>query len=446
MKRTLQLLTGLFAIGLLATNIACGQSIYSTPYAFATIAGALDGSTGSNNGTNSGAQFFYPYGIAADSAGNLYVADTFNNMIRKMTPVGTNWIVTTIAGSAQSPGHSDGTNLAAQFIAPSAIAVDASGNLYVADTDNQTIRKMTPFGTNWVTTTIAGTVENSGHSDGTNLAAQFYYPSGITVDTNGNVYVSDTDNETIRELTPVGTNWVTTTIAGSWGNYGGKDATGTNAQFFGPSGIASDSAGNLYVADTDNDTIRKLTPVETNWVVSTIAGTVQSAGFNDGTNLAALFNSPQDVASDSAGNLYVADTSNDTIRKMTPSGTNWVTTTIAGVVGNSSNADGTGTNALFSYPYGIAADREGNLYVADTLNSTIRMGLSPAVPNLTVGVSAPNSVTVSWPASGNATLQTNTDLTTANWGDYAGAITTTNGTNSVTITSPAGNLFFRLAN
>lgn len=445
MKKTLQRLTSFSAVALLAMTVARGQSIYSTPYTFATLAGATNGSTGGNDGMNSSARFNGPQDAAVDGAGNVYVADTFNDTIRKLAHVGTNWVVTTIAGMAQSPGPTDGANLAARFNSPSAITVDINSNLYVADTDNHTIRKITPVGANWVTTTIAGTPENPGFTDGTNSAAQFFYPSGITVDTNGNLYVSDTDNSTIREITPVGTNWVTTTIAGSVGNFGSTDGIGTNAQFFGIANITVDSAGNLYVADTDNDTIRKIAPTGTNWVVSTIAGQVGGTGFNDGTNLDAQLNNPFGISTDGAGNLYVADTDNDTIRKMTPSGTNWVTTTLAGVAGSTGNADGTGTNVLFNLPEGIAADSAGNLYVADTSNNTIRKGSIAAVPNLSVGSAAPGSVVVFWPVLGNPTLQTNGDLTTTNWVNYGGTITTANGTNNVTVTPPPGNLFFRLA-
>jgi len=448
MKKTLQLLIGFSAVGLLAMTIARGQSIYSTPYTFTTLAGVADGSVGSNDGTNNGARFNWPEDVTLDSAGNLYVADTFNNTIRKMTPFGTNWVVGTIAGTAGTIGSGDGTNLAAQFSAPSAITVDTNGNLFVADTDNHTIRKITPVGTNWVVITIAGTAGTIGSTDGTNLVAQFNYPSGITVDTNGNLYVSDTDNETIRELTPVGTNWVVSTIAGKAEIPGSTDATGTNALFSGPSGITLDSAGNLYVADAGNDTIRKLRLIEANWVVSTIAGMPPPAnpGSTDGTNRTALFSSPSDISADGLGNLYVADTSNDTIRKMTPLGTNWVTSTLAGLAGITGITDGTGTNALFNFPYGVTTDHAGNLYVADTLNSTIRMGVIATVPNLKVGFAAPDSVVVSWPDSGSHTLQTNGNLTTTNWVNYGGIITTTNGTNSVTIAPPTGNLFFRLAN
>ena len=139
--------------------------------------------------------------------------------------------------------------------------MDSAGNVYVADADNDTIRKVTPVGTNWVVTTLAGLAGNAGSADGTNSAARFYYPYGVAVDSAGNVYVADTDNDTIRKVTPVGTNWVVTTLAGLAGNAGSADGTGSAARFYCPGGVAVDSAGNVYVADTHNDTIRKVTPV-----------------------------------------------------------------------------------------------------------------------------------------------------------------------------------------
>jgi sugar lactone lactonase YvrE len=445
MKKISPLFVG---FGLLAINIASGQSIDSTFYTFNTIAGVADGNVGSNDGTNNAARFFGPEGIAVDNAGNLYVADTFNDIIRKLTPVGTNWVVTTIAGTASAPGFNDGTNTFAQFDSPIGIALDSAGNLYVADTDNHTIRKLTPAGTNWVVSTIAGTAEIYGDSDGTNLAAQFYYPAGITVDNSNNLFVADTDNNAVRKLTPIGTNWITRTIAGTTDGSSGS-ADGTSASFFGPSGIALDINSNLYVTDTGNNTIRKIAPAGTNWVVSTIVGKAGVSGFNDGTNFLAQFSNPIGISMDRTGNLYVADSDNNTIRNITPLGTNWVTSTLGGIAGTSGSADGAGTNALFNLPYDVAVDGTGNLYVADASNNTIRMGRTAAVtavPNLTVRFAAPNSVVVSWPNLGSYTLQTNKNLTVTNWANYGGAITTANSTNSITVSPPMGNLFFRLTN
>lgn len=445
MKKTLQLLlAGLAAGGFLAAS-APAQSIYSTPYMFTTIAGTA-GNSGSNDGTNGSAQFEAPQGMAVDTNGNLYVTDYNGNTIRKVAPSGTNWVVTTIAGTAGNgnSGSNDGTNGNAQFSGPDGITIDGSGNLYVADYGNDTIREVTPVGTNWVVSTIAGTALSGGSADGTNGSARFDSPSGITVDTNGNLYVADYQNSTIREIMPVGTNWVVATIAGVAQDYDSADGTGTNALFFGPYSITVDRSGNLYVADTYNDTIRRLAPVATNWVVTTIAGQVQNPGFSDGTNLDAQFNNPSGITSDNTGNLFVADTVNNTIRGVAPVGTNWVVSTLAGVEGVAGSTDGTGTNALFSLPYAVAVDGTGNLYVGDTQNSTIRKGQIAAVPNLTAILTATNSVVVSWPDLGSYTLQTNADLTTASWAGYGGTVTTSNGTNSVVISPPSGNLFFRL--
>jgi len=451
MKKISQLIMGLVLCGVLTAS-ATAQSIYSTPYTFTTIAGTA-GNYGGNDGTNGAAQLYRPEGVAVDTNGNLYVADNDENTIRKVAPAGTNWVVTTIAGTAGSPGGNDGTNGAAQFNAPIGITIDGTGSLYVADYGSDTIRKITPSGTNWVVSTIAGTDGVGGFADGTNGGAQFDQPSGIAVDTNGILYVADAYNCTIREVAPSGTNWVVTTIAGTATNidgmvpnYGSADGTNGAAQFFGPSSIAVGRSGNLFVADTYNYTIRKIAPAGTNWVVSTIAGQVGSYGFTDGPNLAAQFNYSYGIASDRSGNLYVADTDNYTIRKIAPSGTSWVVSTLAGVAGITGGNDGTGTNALFSYPYAVAVDGAGHLFVGDTVNGTIRMGWIAAIPHLKVVLTATNSVVVSWPSLGGYTLQSNPDLTTTNWSGYGGAVTTINGTNSVTISPPSGKLFFRLTN
>jgi sugar lactone lactonase YvrE len=353
-------------------------SLVSAPaqiYDFTTIAGAVTNS-GSADGTNSNAQFYSPVGVAVDGSGNLYVGDWGNSIIRKIAPVGTNWVTTTIAGSVTNSGTADGTNSNARFSLPHNVAVDTNGNLYVADTSNETIRKVTPAGTNWVTTTIAGSAGNYGSADGTNSDAQFYFPAGIAVDGSGSLYVADTYNNTIRKVTPVGTNWVTSTIAGSVTNSGSADGTNSNARFNCPYGIAMDAAnGNLYVADTYNNTIRKVTPVGTNWVTTTIAGLALNDGSTDGTNSTARFSSPVGIAVDGDGNIYVADMSNNTIRKVSPVGMNWVVSTIGGLAGNAGSADGLNNHARFSSPFGVAVDANGSLYVTDEGNDTIRQGV-----------------------------------------------------------------------
>jgi len=327
--------------------------------------------SGSTDGTASAARFSYPHGVAVDSAGNVYVADTDNYTIRKVTPGG---LVTTLAGLAGNPGSADGTGGTAQFFGPAAVAVDNAGNVYVADTWNNTIRKVTPGG---VVTTLAGLAGSSGSADGPGGAARFYQPYGVAVDSAGNVYVADTDNHTIRKMTPGG---VVTTLAGLAGNWGSADSAASEARFNYPTGVAVDSAGNVYVADARNCTIRKVTP---DGVVTTLAGLAGGSGTNDGTGNAARFLSPSAVAVDSAGNVYVADTYSYTIRKVTPVG---VVTTLAGR--GEGSADGTGSAARFYWPDGVAVDSAGNVYVADTWNNTIRIGriACPDAPTIDLAV------------------------------------------------------------
>ncbi len=443
MKKMFPRRTALVTGGCLAAATAWGQSNYATPYTFVTIAGNAT-SSGSANGTNSSAQFTYPEGVAVDAHGNLFVADNFANTIRKAAPVGTNWVVTTIAGQVGVYGSANGTNGVAQFSEPVGLAVDMHSNIFVADFGNNTVRKITPVGTNWVVKTIAGTAGNTGGADGTNGFAQFNGPAALAVDTHSNVFLADSLNHTIRKISPLGTNWVVTTIAGTAGNHGPADGSNGVAQFNQPSGIALDAAGNLFVADTYNSTIRKISPAGTNWVVTTIAGQAGNGGSADGVNLFAQFYESAGLAVDSADNLFVADTFNHTIRKLTPAGANWVVTTLAGTVQIPGSRDGTGASAQFKSPAGVAVDSAGNLFVADSGNATLRQGQFVTVPNLTISRAALAGVVVAWPNLGSYTLQTNPTLLATSWGNYGGAVTTLSGTNQITLPASSGNLFFRL--
>jgi sugar lactone lactonase YvrE len=275
------------------------QSIYE-PYSFTTFAG-LSG-VGSADGIGSSAHFFQPESVAVDNAGNLYVADTFNNTIRKITPAGA---VSTLAGLARATGSADGGGSSARFYAPAGVALDSAGNVYVADTNNSTIRKITPAG---VVSTLAGSAGVSGNADGSGSAAQFSFPGGVAVDGADNVYVADTFNDTIRKITPSG---LVSTLAGMAGTEGSADGIRSAARFNVPYGIAVDGAGNVYVADTNNSTVRKIIPAG---VVSTLAGLAGSVGAEDGAGNAARFYRPQGISVDRAGNLYVADAHYYTIR------------------------------------------------------------------------------------------------------------------------------------
>ena len=344
---------------LLAAALGHPTAWGQTTYWFTNFVG-MPGGPGDVGGAGSAARFSSPVGVAVDSAGNVYAADTYNSTIRKVTAWG---VVTTLAGLAGTEGSADGTGSAARFGMPRGVAVDGAGNVYVADSGNCTIRKVTAAG---VVTTLAGLAGPGGWQDGTGGAARFSNPGGVAVDSAGNVYVADKGNNSIRKVTAAG---VVTTLAGSAEDfYGSVDGTGSAARFNYPCGVVVDSAGNVYVADSGNCTIRKVTAAG---VVTTLAGLPGNSGSEDGTGSAARFNLPSGVAVDSAGNVYVADWRNNTIRLISPAG---VVTTIGGTAGRMGSADGIGPAAQFARPFGIALDTAGNIYVADQLNNRISKG------------------------------------------------------------------------
>jgi len=309
-----------------------------------TLAGSTEGF---RDGAGRSAEFNRPSGVVLDAEGNVYVADYFNNRIRKITPEG---LVSTLAGSTE--GFRDGAGRSAQFHYPYDVAVDAAGNVYVADQQNHLIRKITPEG---LVSTLAGSTV--GFRDGSGRSAQFNFPSGVSLDTEGNVYVADYGNHRIRKITPEG---LVSTLAGS--TVGFRDGSGRSAQFDRPSGGVLDAGGNVYVADEFNNLIRKITP---EGLVSTFAGSIW--GFRDGSGTSAEFNRPTGVALDAADNVYIANSYNHRIRKITPEGV------VSTIVGSTQGfRDGDGTSAQFNYPYGVAVDAEGNVYVADSFNNRIR--------------------------------------------------------------------------
>ena len=340
---------------------AHAQTVYEN-YTFSTFAGP--GGSGWFDGSGSAAHFFVPAGIARDTNGNLYLADSDNHTIRKITPDG---LVTTLAGLAGSSGTNDGIGAAARFNSPYGVAVGGDGTIYVADANNHAIRKISPSG---VVSTIAGLAGTPGKVNGTGSAARFRFPRGIVVDSSNNLYVADTSNDAIRKITPAG---VVSTFAGSLGNFGTNDATGTSAGFNLPVGLTMDAAGNIYVADFSNKAIRKITPAA---VVTTLAGAPGSVDVVDGTNTTAHFGGPFGITLNGM-KLYVTDESADAVREITLDG---VVTTIAGTISNSGYANAIGTNAVFNGPSGIVADGETNLFVVDSGNDSIR----EISPNLTV--------------------------------------------------------------
>ena len=320
------------------------------PIATATILAGQVGSSGFADGMGTQAEFRLPNNVAVDAAGNVYVADTANNVIRKITPQG---MVSTLAGVAGSNGSADGVGGNARFWAPFGIAVDTAGNVYVADTANDTIRKITPGG---IVSTLAGLAGHPGSNDGMGAAARFRNPWGVAVDRLGNVFVADMSNDTIREILPDG---MVTTYDGLAGKSGYADGFGSDARFNNPAAVAVDRQGNVYVSDTGNNVIRKILP---NRIVVPFAGSPGNAGRADGPGSAARFDRPQGLVVDQPGNVYVADAGNNSIRKITALGA--VTTLPPGEING-------GTVQLNS-PSGVAVDSSGNLYVADTGNHCIR--------------------------------------------------------------------------
>lgn len=272
--------------------------------------------TGSIDGRGSAARFDGPEGVAADEAGNVYVAERGSSTIRKVTGQG---VATTLAGAAGMHGSADGTGAAARFRNPGRIAIDGAGNLFVADTGNSTIRKIAPSG---AVTTLAGQAGDCASADGNTALARFCNPQGLVLDRSGNLFVADTRNHTIRKIDAAGN---VTTIAGRPGVCGSADGPGTAAAFCEPRDIAADGWGNLYIADTANSTVRMINP---KGEVTTLAGLPGQCGQANGASTAARFCSPGGITSDFDGILYVADTGNSTVRVINLDN---VVSTVAGV-------------------------------------------------------------------------------------------------------------------
>ncbi len=376
-----------------------------TGYHWKTLSGQ-PGGLGNVDGKGAQARFCQPHGLAFDNAGNVYLADYYNYAIRKIAPDGT---VTTLAGTVGQAGYADGPGGVARFGKVAGLAADVAGNVYVADTDNHVIRKITPGG---AVSTLAGLAGEPGHVDGKGAAARFRSPHDVASDSKGNLYVADTGNHLVRKITAEG---AVATLAGQVEIKGGvpaggfTDGRGGTARMCSPRGVAVDQDGNVCVADTENAVVRKITP---DGRVTTLAGSAGKTGNASGKGAAARFNYPQSLAFGPDGSLYVADTWNRLIRKVSSSGEVTSVTGLTGRVvapcgvaldkngdmvvsdteaqtvslltrtgafsvlaGSASRhgyADGKGAEVLFNRPTGIAVDRLKNLTVSDNFNHVIR--------------------------------------------------------------------------
>jgi sugar lactone lactonase YvrE len=361
MKKSL-ILVATFAIIIHALVSSCNKSPgSSTPNPNAPPQGTVTTLAGPTfpvpGGDPLSASFKQPYGVAVDDSGNVYVADFGNNLIRKISSSG---VVTTLAGTG-SPGASNGVGADASFNLPIGIDVDHLGNVYVADYGNQMIRMISPSG---MVTTIAGT-GTKGSANGAGNASTFNEPTGIAVDKSltlnaGTIYIADQGNNMIRMINVNGT---VSTLAGT-GTRGSTNGAGNTSTFSAPTGVAADNQGNVYVADGSNNMIRKINP---SGVVSTLAGT-GSVGSTNGPGAAATFTTPFGVTLDVSGNVYVADQGNNLIRVINSSG---VVSTLAGS-GALGAQNGMGSSASFDLPSAVAVDKGGNVYVADFDNNLIR--------------------------------------------------------------------------
>ncbi len=329
-------------------TFATSATLIGVTGAVTTFAG--NGTGGYADGTGTGAQFNSPSGIVLDAQGNIYVSDSFNNRIRKITPGG---VVTTVAGNGVA-GYYDGPAATAEFYGPQGLAVDAHGNIFVADYGNNVIRKITPAG---VVSTVAGNT-TAGYVDGVaTTLAEFNSPAGVAVDAQGNLYVADHNNNMIRKVTAAG---VVSTIAGTltagYVNNTVNTTTGVYASFNSPNDVVLDAAGNIYVADLGNNAIRKIAPGA---VVTTIAG---------GPGQESLLGYPAGLALDAKGNFYITDESGRVVELNAAK----VLYNLAGSPNVNGFADGSGTLAQFNSPQGIGVDASGNIFVADLNNNRIR--------------------------------------------------------------------------
>lgn len=336
------------------TKGKCPQDVGAT---VGTLAGS--GTSGYLNGVGAGANLASPAGIVVSSGGLIYFTDGATSRIRSVTTSGATPGKVELVSGTWGPGYNEGASGVSLFSWPQGVTMGPGGVLYIVDSNNNRVRQVTAAG---VASFIAG--NTAGNVEGAGTTARFNVPRGIVYSPTANrIYIADSQNNRIREVTTDGTGTVTPFAGQTSGGW--VEGNGIAAKFNNPQGMAVDGSGNLYVADTKNHRIRKITPAG---VVSTVAGN-STAGWIDANGASARFNNPMGVAVDTNGILYVADTDNHRIRKIA---TNGDVTTIAGD-GTTGWAEGAAASARFAGPVGIAVSTDGRLYVADTANHRIRV-------------------------------------------------------------------------
>jgi len=375
-----------------------------------TVAGDGFFSYAGDGGPAVQAQLDAPQAVAADSRGNVYIADTGNNVVRKVASSGT---ITTFAGNGLAGVGGDGGPAAAQIMGPAGVAVDAQGNVYISDTIGQRIRVVTP--SNGQINTYAGNRTPGYAGDGgAATGAELNTPTGLAVDTAGNLYIADTLNSVIRKVTPAGT--ISTVAGNGVQGYAGDGGVATGAELYYPKAVAVDASGNLYIADTQNNRVRK---VNSSGIISTVAGNGTFGYSGDGSwAVNAQITSPVGLATDSLGNLYIAD-SNGVIRKVFPNAT---IATVAGNTGIGYSGDGgPATGATLNSPQGVAVTSGGLVYIADSGNNAVRMlepactgtgicAVANAASNLSAAVSPGGVIVIYGSGLGPNTLVTNTPV------------------------------------
>lgn len=400
----------------------------------ATIAGNGSAGYSGDGGLAINAGLSHPRGLALDSSGNLYISDVDNHRIRRVSPAG---IIFTVAGNGTAGFSGDGGMAVNAALADvTSLALDGAGNLYIADRGNRRVRKVTADG---IIATIAGTgISGFSGDGGPATSAQLNTPASIMFAA-GNLYIADSSNQGIRR---VGSDGTITTIAGNGvKGFSGDGGPATSASLATPLGMAMDSFGNLYIADGDNNRVRRISP---GGVITTVAGNGVGQFAGDlGPAVSASLNIPEDVAVDTAGNLFVADAGNNRVRKVDGAG---IITTLAGTAQNGFSGDGgPATQAMLNFPWGLTTNSTGTVYIADRVNNRVRTvsaGGGTGLPAIADGSTVNGASFVNIIAPGAIVSISGTSLASTSLSASSVPLPTVLGETSVTFNGTAVPLFF----